>query len=91
MSCLKLSHNTTKEKGQYKNCRCEGELRVHLQREQQKKGLHRVEAAVHKIAHEKVICLRAVAANREQLHEIKELAMYVAACRAKHNTIRKSL
>ena len=66
-------------------------MRARLQRQQQKKSLHRIEAAVHEIAHEQVICLRAVAANCEQLHQVEELAMYVAACSPKHITIRESI
>ena len=51
-----------------------------LQREQQQEGLDAVVAAVHEVAHEQVVGLRAVAADLEQLHEVVELPMDVAAC-----------
>jgi len=54
--------------------------RTCLQREQQQEGLYAVVAAVHEVAHEQVVGLRAVAADLEQLHEVVELPMDVAAC-----------
>ena len=52
----------------------------HLEGQEQQKGLHAVEAAVHEVPHEEVVGLRAVAPNLEQLHEVVELAVDVAAC-----------
>jgi len=53
----------------------------HLEREQQQESLHAVEASVHKVPHEEIVGLRAVPSHFEQLHQIKELAMDISACR----------
>jgi len=52
---------------------------AHLQAQQQQERLERVEAAIHKVAHEQVVGLRHVAADAEELHQIMELAVDVTA------------
>ena len=52
---------------------------AHFEREQQQEGLHRVEAAVDEVAQEQVVGLGHVAAHAEQLLQVVELAVYVAA------------
>ncbi len=52
---------------------------AHLERKQQQERLHRVEAAVDEIAQEEVIGLGTHAAVLEELHEVEELAVDVAA------------
>ena len=51
----------------------------HLQTQQQQKALQRIEAAVHKVAHEQVVGVRDVAAHAKQFHQVVELAVDVAA------------
>lgn len=53
-----------------------------LESKQQEKGLHAVEASVHKVTHEQVVRLWTVPANLEKLHEVKELPMDVTTCSA---------
>lgn len=50
---------------------------AHLERQQQQEGLHTVEASVHKVAHEQVVCVRHIASDFKQLLEIIELTMNV--------------
>ena len=50
-----------------------------FERQQQEERLHAVEAAVHKVAHEKVIGVGDVAAHFEQFFEIVKLTVDVAA------------
>lgn len=50
-----------------------------LQTQQQQKALQTVEAAVDKVAQEQVIRARDVAADPEQLHQVVELPVDVAA------------
>ena len=52
---------------------------AHLEREQEQKGLDAVEAAVDKVAQEQVVGLGHVASDPEELLQIVELAVYVAA------------
>ena len=52
----------------------------HLQGQKQEECLHAVEAPIYKVSHEEVICLRAIPADLEQLHEVEELPMDVATC-----------
>lgn len=52
-----------------------------LEAEEQEEGLERVEASVDEIAHEKVVCVRKVAADAKEFHEIVELAVDVATYR----------
>lgn len=52
----------------------------HLQSKQEKECLHAVEAAIHKVAHEEVVRLRAVAPDLEKLHQVIELTMDVTTC-----------
>ena len=55
-------------------------LRVaHLEREQQQEGLDRIKAAVDKVAHEEVVRLGHVATDLEELLQVVELAVDVAA------------
>mmetsp|Transcript_111600 Transcript_111600/g.326405 ORF Transcript_111600/g.326405 Transcript_111600/m.326405 type:complete len:216 (-) Transcript_111600:149-796(-) len=53
----------------------------HLECQQQEERLHAVESAVHEVAHEEVIGIRAVSANLEEFHQVIELAVNVAADR----------
>lgn len=50
-----------------------------LERDEQRDGLDRVVTAVHVVAHEEVVCVRALAADTKQLHQVVELAVDVAA------------
>lgn len=52
---------------------------AHLQRQQQQKRLHTIVAAVHEIAHKQVVLLGHIAANLEQLLQVVELTVDVAA------------
>lgn len=63
----------------------------HLQGQQEEERLHAVEASIYKIAHEEVVCLRAVPANLEELHEVEELTMDVTACPVKDSASVASL
>ena len=45
--------------------------------EEQEKRLNRVEAAINKVTHEKVVRLWAETSDFEELHHVPELAMYV--------------
>lgn len=47
--------------------------------EQEEEGLERVEPAVDKVAHEEVVRVGDVAADAEELHQVVELAVDVAA------------
>ena len=64
---------------------CDAIFVAHLERDKQCHGLHRVVAAIDIVAHEQVVGVRRVAADFEQLHEIVELAVHVAAHR--HRTL----
>ena len=63
---------------------CSDQSSTHLEAQQQEQGLHAVEAAIHEVAHEQVVGLGAVPAYLEQLHQVIELPMDVAACRQDH-------
>ena len=52
---------------------------AHLERQQQEECLHAVEASVHKVPHEEVVCVWDISSYFEQLLEIIELTMNVAA------------
>lgn len=60
-----------REKGDFSS------LSLYLEGHKKKEGLNRVEASIHKIAQEKIVCLRAIASNLEELFQIVELAMDV--------------
>ena len=47
--------------------------------EEEQEGFERVEAAVDEVAHEEVVGVRHVAADAEELHQVVELAVDVAA------------
>ena len=50
-----------------------------FQRHKQRHSLHRVVATVHVVSHEQVVGVRWLAADLEQLHEVVELPVDVAA------------
>ena len=52
---------------------------ANLQSEKQQKRFNRVKASINKIAHEKVIGVRTLASNFEELQQVKKLTMNVAA------------
>ena len=52
---------------------------TNFQGQQEQKGLYGVEAAIDKVAHEEVICIGDVAADFEELFEVVELSVDVAA------------
>ena len=53
----------------------------YFQRKQQQKCLHTVEAPINEVPHEEVVCARTVSPNLKELHQIKKLAVNVAAYR----------
>jgi hypothetical protein len=50
----------------------------YLECQQQQEGFYAVEASVHKVPHEQVVGLGAVAPNLKQLHQVIELTVDVA-------------
>lgn len=46
---------------------------------EQEKGFERVETSVNEIAHEEVICIRDIAANTKQFHQVVELTVDISA------------
>lgn len=50
-----------------------------LEAEEEHEALEGVEAAIDEVAHEEVVGVGNIAAHTEQLHQIVELAMYIAA------------
>lgn len=52
---------------------------AHLQGKEKQERLDGMEASIDKVSHENVVCLRTVTADPEQLHQVIELAMDVAA------------
>ena len=56
-----------------------------LQGDKQGNGLDAVVAPVHVVTHEEIVCVRRLAPNPEQLHEVVELAVHIAADR--HRTL----
>lgn len=54
---------------------------AHLEREEQRHGLHGVVTAVHVVSHKQIVRLRRFASNSEQLNEVVELAMDITAHR----------
>lgn len=54
-------------------------LSTNLERQQQQEGLDTVEASVHKVTHEQIVGLGALAADVEQLLQVIELAVDVTA------------
>lgn len=50
-----------------------------LQAQQQQETLQRVKTSVHEIAHEEVIRIWHISTDSEKLHQVMELAVYVAA------------
>lgn len=52
---------------------------AHFEAEEEEEAFERVEAAVDEVAHEEVVCVGDVTADAEQLHEVVELAVDVAA------------
>ena len=54
-------------------------LVAHFQCQQEQKGLNRMEAAIHEVSHEYIVCLGAVTADLEKLHQIVKLAVDVSA------------
>eukprot|EP01136_Pigoraptor_vietnamica_P039277 Opistho-1_new@9865 len=52
-----------------------------LKRNEERHRLHRVVATVDIIAHEEIVCVGRLAANAEQLHQVVELAVDIAAHR----------
>lgn len=59
------------------------ESSAHFEGEQQEESLHAVESPIYKVAHEQVVCLRAVPAHFEQLHEVEKLPMDVPTCQVR--------
>lgn len=49
-----------------------------LEHEEEQECLHRIEAAVHEVAHEDVICFGALSSDLEQFHQVEELAMDIS-------------
>ena len=47
--------------------------------EEEEEAFKRVESAVHEIAHEEVVGFRHISSHPKELHEVVELAVYVAA------------
>ena len=58
---------------------CDAIWIANFQAQKQQEGLERVEAAVHKVAHEEVVRLRYIASNPKKFHQIVELAVDVTA------------
>ena len=55
-------------------------LRIaHLERQQKQESLDRVESTVDKVTHEDIVGLWAVSADAEQLHQVVELTVNIAA------------
>ena len=47
--------------------------------EEEEEGFERIEAPVNEVAHEEIVCVWYIATDSKQLHQVVELAMYVAA------------
>ena len=52
-----------------------------LQSEKQLKSLDAVESSIDEVSQKQVVCLRTIAADAEELHEVVELPVNVTACR----------
>ena len=50
-----------------------------LQSNEERYCLHRIVPSIHVVSHEQIICVRGIAANTEQLHEVVELSMDITA------------
>ena len=59
----------------------DGEIGANLQGDEERDAFDTVIATIHIISHEEVVCVRTVAANSEELHEVVELSMYVTTYR----------
>ena len=51
----------------------------YLESQEEKEGLNRAVASIHEIPHEKVVGIRALSSDLEELHQIVELSVDVTA------------